>query len=113
MPERRRTGTAIAAVAATAMAGIVALNLMPDRRELRGPVPTAVTLSSPDFERMLAGLFGSNLIAGNRIETLVNGDAIIPAMLAAIEAAERTINLARIIHDACIDGPDAMSSAVH
>lgn len=98
MPERRQIGTAITVVAATAMAGIAALNLMPDRRELREPVPTAVTSSSPDFERTLAGLFGSNLVPDNRIESLVNGDEIFPAMLAAIEAAEQTINFETYVY---------------
>ncbi|MGY6534711.1 MAG: cardiolipin synthase [Pararhodobacter sp.] len=98
MASRRRIGTVATAVAATAMAGVVALNLMPDRRELRGPVPNAVTTASPDFRRTLAGLYGSNLIDGNQIETLSNGDAIFPAMLEAIRGAQSSITFETYVY---------------
>lgn len=42
---------------------------------------------------MIGALLGPPLAGGNRVTTLVNGDAFYPAMLAAIEAAERTITL--------------------
>ena len=39
------------------------------------------------------------LTAGNAIEPLVNGDAAFPAMLAAIEAAEKSVTLCTYIFD--------------
>lgn len=39
------------------------------------------------------------LVSGNRLETLVNGDAAFPAMLDAIRAARRTVTLATYIFD--------------
>ena len=54
--------------------------------------------SDPGFVRSMAGLYGSNLIAGNRIDTLVNGDTIFPAMLAAIRSAQTTINFETFIY---------------
>ncbi|NYS26777.1 cardiolipin synthase [Rhodobacteraceae bacterium 2376] len=103
MPTGRRIGTAVAAALVTASLVtvalvIVALNLMPDRRELREPVPPVVTSSSPEYQRTLAGLFGTNLVAGNRIQTLSNGDEIFPAMIDAIVAAQDSINFETYVY---------------
>ena len=71
---------------------------MPDRRELTSPVEHVVAASDPLFFHTMDGLFGSNVSDGNRIETLLNGDEIYPAMLAAVEAAERTITFETYIY---------------
>jgi cardiolipin synthase A/B len=81
-----------------AMMTVALLNLMPDRRELRTAVPVGTPTSDPAFFRSMAGLFGSNLLGGNRIETLLNGDQIFPAMLGAIRSAETTINFETYIY---------------
>jgi len=56
-----------------------------------------------DHMRMLAQVVdrvaGQPLLTGNQIQPLVNGDQAFPAMLAAIESAERTISLASYIFD--------------
>jgi cardiolipin synthase len=88
---------AVAALATCALV-IIALNMLPDRRELRAPVPTIVTSSSPDFARTITGLFGSQMIGGNTIEILENGDEIFPAMLQAIAEAQETINFETYIY---------------
>jgi cardiolipin synthase len=44
-----------------------------------------------DFRRALGILLGPPLVPGNRVTTLINGDQIFPAMLAAIEAAQVSI----------------------
>ena len=49
------------------------------------------------FLREVNVLLGSSITAGNRIVDLQNGDEIFPAMLAAIEKAEHTINLETFI----------------
>ena len=59
----------------------------------------------PDAEhlRMLARVVGrvvaQPLVAGNKIQPLVNGDQAFPAMLAAIESAQKTISLCTYIFD--------------
>jgi cardiolipin synthase len=58
------------------------------------PVP----LEEPTFERSMAHLLGPQLVRGNRIQTLLNGDEIFPAMLAAIRAAERSITFETFIY---------------
>jgi cardiolipin synthase len=74
------------------------------------PVPSASArdeaLMPPENRRTLAGLArtieevtGLPLLDDNRIDMLVDGDEAYPAMLAAIEAAERTIGLSTYIFD--------------
>lgn len=85
-------------VVVTGMAGIIMLNLVPDRRELMRPVPHVNASSQPEFFRTMAGLFGSNLLAGNHVETLVNGEQIFPAMLEAIDGARESVNFETYIY---------------
>lgn len=94
----RRVRVGVVAALATALCGIVALNLVPDRRELHAPVTTGLDAASDDFRRSMAGLYGSNLIPGNEIEILQNGDEIFPAMLDAIRSARTTINFETYIY---------------
>jgi cardiolipin synthase A/B len=48
--------------------------------------------------RVLEGLLGIPATEGNRVERLRNGDAIFPAMLAAIDGAEHTVDFATFIY---------------
>jgi cardiolipin synthase len=59
-----------------------------------GGTPDAVALA-----RLVEQVTGAPLREGNRIEPLLNGDEAFPAMLAAIEAAEKTISLMTYIFD--------------
>ena len=45
----------------------------------------------PQFLRSMGVLLGPSLVGGNKVETLLNGAEIFPAMLAAIRAAKKTI----------------------
>ena len=63
-------------------------------------------LMVPEDRRLLASLArtidevtGMPLLEGNRVEMLVDGDETYPAMLTAIEEAERTVGLATYIFD--------------
>jgi len=49
--------------------------------------------------RVVNRLAKQSLTAGNKIEPLVNGDAAFPAMLAAIESAQKSISLCSYIFD--------------
>lgn len=50
------------------------------------------------YQRHLEALLGTPATAGNRVDVLRNGDEIFPAMLAAIEDAERTVDLLTFIY---------------
>lgn len=94
----RRVRIVLAVLLGAALSVIAALNLMPDRRELRGALPPVVAASDPQFARSMAGLFGSNHLGGNRVETLRNGDMIFPAMLEAIRGARSSINFETYVY---------------
>jgi cardiolipin synthase A/B len=55
-------------------------------------------LDSPQFRREFAAILDAPLIAGNRIHNLENGKEILPAMLEAIRAAERSITFETYVY---------------
>jgi cardiolipin synthase A/B len=55
-------------------------------------------VASPQFLRSMGVLLGPALEPGNRVDTLVNGDEIFPAMLAAIKGARRSITFESYIY---------------
>jgi cardiolipin synthase len=55
-------------------------------------------VASPQFVRSMSVLLGPALEPGNRVETLVNGDQIFPAMLAAIRSAKRSVDFESYIY---------------
>jgi cardiolipin synthase len=57
-----------------------------------------LAIDDPTFERCMAHLLGPPLVDGNRITTLLNGDQIFPAMLAAIRSAKMTITFETYIY---------------
>ena len=50
------------------------------------------SVSDPEFIGSALALSDPVLVAGNKIELLQNGDEYFPAMLAAIRAAQKTVN---------------------
>jgi cardiolipin synthase len=88
----------IGGLVAVAALVIVALNLMPERRDVRQPIPHAFSAADPQFLRTMNSVFGGDVKGGHEIETLINGDEIFPSMLAAIEGAEETINFLTYIY---------------
>lgn len=98
MSKVRRTFLILVVMLISVGTVLLVLNLLPDRRELRAPVAAQLRASEPDFRLSMAGLYGSNLLDGNRIEPLVNGDEIFPAMLDAIRSAEVSINFETYIY---------------
>lgn len=48
-------------------------------------------VADPQFARTMGHFLGPPIVAGNSIETLINGDQIFPAMLEGIRSAKRTV----------------------
>ncbi|HUQ27282.1 MAG TPA: phospholipase D-like domain-containing protein [Usitatibacter sp.] len=55
-------------------------------------------VASPQFIRSMSVLLGPALEPGNRVDTLVNGEQIFPAMLEAIRGAKRSISFESYIY---------------
>jgi cardiolipin synthase A/B len=67
------------------------------RREIT--LPSGIPLALRPLGTLVAAVTGADLIPGNVVEPLVNGDAAYPAMLAAIDGATRSIALTTYIFD--------------
>jgi len=88
----------LATVAATAAGALLALNLITPERRLQRRVARLYATDSPQFLRSMSVLLGPAILPGNRMEVLLNGDEIFPAMLDAIGAARQSITLATFIY---------------
>ena len=94
----RRARIVVASVAATALVVVVAANLMLGDKVLDRTVPTLYTVDDPQFRRSINVLLGPQILEGNRVQTLVNGERFFPAMLEAIRGAKRTITFETYIY---------------
>jgi cardiolipin synthase A/B len=86
------------AVAATAVAVVVALNLAPGRRAVAYALEHEYAVGDSQFARTMGSLLGPAILPGNRVTPLINGVEIFPAMLAAIRDARQTINFETYIY---------------
>ena len=66
--------------------------------QIRQRIDHRYPVSDPQFVRSMGVLLGPPLAPGNRVDTLLNGDQIFPAMLKAIREAKRSINFETYIY---------------
>jgi cardiolipin synthase A/B len=87
-------------ITALVTAGIVMLvaNLSAAEKRITKPVEQRYGIDDPQFLRAMGVLLGPALSEGNRVETLLNGDEIFPAMLDAIRSARSTITFETFIY---------------
>lgn len=95
----RRLVPALAAIGVALLISLLYVIAAPESIDLppdRFSVPTAVP---PDqLGTTLAAHLGAPLVAGNRVDLLLNGDEIFPAMLDAIRGAEGSVNLLTYVY---------------
>jgi cardiolipin synthase len=77
---------------------LVVLNLSSGGKKIGREIDHDYGITDPQFVRAMGSLLGPPLLEGNRIEVLLNGDQIFPAMLAAIREARRTITFETYIY---------------
>lgn len=95
---RRKLRAVAAAVLGLVLFWFLLIALLPYRRELRDALPAGTPPGDPQFSRDMAGLYGSPLVPGNQIDTLLNGDEIFAAMLHEISTAERSVTFETYIY---------------
>lgn len=78
-------------VAVTLFLAFLLRNLSTGERKIDREIEPLYGIEDAPFRRAVGHLLGPPIVGGNRIDMLVNGDEIFPAMLAAIRSAERTI----------------------
>ena len=88
----------LASVAATTLVVLLVANLMLGDKVIDRAVPTLYSVDDPQFRRSMGVLLGPQILEGNRVETLVNGERFFPAMLEAIRGATRTITFETYIY---------------
>ena len=88
----------IVTVLVTIVVGLVVLNLTTGDKKITRQVQHRYAVADPQFLRSMGTLLRPPMVAGNRVQTLLNGDQIFPAMLDAIRSARRTITFETFIY---------------
>ena len=94
----RRWRIGILTFLGTALAVLLVANLSLGDKVIDRQVASHYSVEDPQFRRTLNVLLGPQLLAGNKVQALVNGDEIFPAMLKAIEGARRTITFETYVY---------------
>lgn len=77
---------------------VVALNFFSPGSKTLLELKHEYGVADPQFRRSVGTLMGPSLLDGNRVTTLLNGDQMFPAMLAAIRSARSTITMETYIY---------------
>ena len=88
----------VCTVAVTLIGVLLIVNFMGGEKKIERRIERLYTLDDPRFAHELGALLGPPFTGGNRHQVLRNGDAIFPAMLAAIRAARSTITFETYIY---------------
>lgn len=88
----------LASVLATLIVGLIVINFTLGEKRVTRDIPHLYTVHDAQFRRTMGVMLGPTIVAGNRVDTLLNGDQIFPAMLQAIHAAEHTITFETFIY---------------
>ena len=99
MKYRVSAGRIVLLMLCTAVVAVLGVNLFsaPDKT-IKRSFPHEYDVSDAQFRRSMGVLLGPVLVGGNRVETLLNGDRIFPAMLEAIRGAKQSITFETYIY---------------
>ncbi len=84
--------------ATTAFVLLLIVNVSSGEKKITERITHEYGVGDPQFQRSMSALLGPPLVEGNRVETLVNGAEIFPAMLTAIRAAKKSITFETYIY---------------
>lgn len=94
----RKARIIAATFVATALMVLLVANLALGDKRIDQQVAVLYSVEDAQFRRSMGVILGPQMIAGNRVEALVNGDRIFPAMLEAIRGAKRTITFETYVY---------------
>ena len=99
MPDLSRWVFVVAGVASLALiAGLLVSNFMGGETKIEHRIERLYALDDPHFTNELGVLLGPPFLKENTISALLNGDQILPPMLAAIRAAKVAITFETYIY---------------
>ena len=90
--------TIILTVVVTVLVTAFLANFATPEKSLQRKILHKHSIQDAQFQRELSTLLGPPILSGNRVVDFENGDEIFPAMLEAIEGAEKTINFETYIY---------------
>lgn len=93
-----KSSAILASIGATVIVMLLAANFSSGEKIVRQDIPRRYSVSDPQFQRSMGVLLGPQIVGGNKVDTLLNGDQIFPAMLKAIREAKSSINLETYIY---------------
>lgn len=82
----------------TLIAAALAMNFATPEKKLERKIEHRYPVADPQFRREMGALLGPAIVPGNLVKDLQNGKEIFPAMLAAIQAAQKTITFETYIY---------------
>ena len=83
---------------ASAITMVIVLNFESGEKKIKHAVDKRYSIDDPQILRSMGALLGPAIVPGNRAQTLVNGDQILPAMLAEVRVAKKSITLETYIY---------------
>lgn len=98
MPGGKRVLRAALVVAGTLLLVLLALNVSLGNKQVDRAVTHVHGIGDPEFLRSISGSLGRQVVDGNEVRELLNGEQAFPAMLSAIQAARATITLETYIY---------------
>ncbi len=96
--KRKTMWTAAISVVLTLCAVLFFLNFATGEKRVERQLERYYATDDPQFARSMSALLGPPMVDGNRVEVLLNGDQIFPAMLEAIQGAKHTITFETYIY---------------
>ncbi|WP_029413554.1 phospholipase D-like domain-containing protein [Acidovorax radicis] len=90
--------TVLLTALATGALVLLALNFTAGEKKVQQQLPRLYSTAHPQFERALGSLLGPGIVGGNEVTELLNGDQIFPPMLAAIQAAQKSVTFETYIY---------------
>ena len=95
---RSKVLVALGSIVATLIVTLLVINFSGGEKQISQEIPRLYSIADPQFQRSMGVLLGPQIVEGNKITPLLNGDEIFPAMLAAIRGAKETINFETYIY---------------
>jgi cardiolipin synthase len=91
-------GVGLVGLAVGVACAVVVANFGSTEKKLERPLERLYAVDDAQFRRSLSLLLGPPVLEGNDVQTLLNGDQIFPAMLAAIRGAQRSVTFETYIY---------------
>ncbi len=94
----RKTAIVVTTAIVTFVVVMVGLNLTLGNKQVDARLVRLYGVADPQFARAMSSVLNPKLVPGNRVEALLNGEQIFPAMLDAIRSAQQTITFETYIY---------------